>query len=74
MGYEELQNKIKELEKQGIDVSFHKKVAEAINLMDRQLSEDKKLFGYLLDNASLTEAEDTKIRELIARHTEEFDK
>jgi len=69
-----LQNKIREFEEKGIDVSFYKKVAEAINLMDRQLSEDKRLFCYLLDNASLTEAEEQKIRELIARHTEDFDK
>jgi len=73
MSYEELKEQIRELESKGIDVSFHKKVTEGINLMDRQLSEDKRLFGYLLDNAFLTETEADMIKELIARHTGDFD-
>lgn len=49
------------------------KVLSDIKLLDRQLSEDKELFGFLLDNGLVSEECEEMIRELIIKHTTEFD-
>lgn len=49
------------------------KVLSDIKLLDRQLSEDKELFGFLLDNGLVSEECEEMIRELIIKHTAEFD-
>ena len=44
-----------------------------IRVLDRQLSEDKKLFAFLMDNGLVSEEGEELIRELIIKHTAEFD-
>jgi len=50
-----------------------KKVLTSISILDRQLSEDKKLFCFLMDNGLVSEEGEEMIRELIIKHTTEFD-
>lgn len=49
------------------------KVLSDVKLLDRQLSEDKELFCFLLDNGLVSEEGEEMIRELIIKHTTEFD-
>ena len=44
-----------------------------IRVLDNQLSEDKKLFCFLMDNGLVSEEGEDLIRELIIKHTAEFD-
>lgn len=70
---ERLLIKLKEMEEKGYDVEFYKKISHGLNLMDRQLSEDKKLFCYLVDKQLVDENGEEIIRVLIEKHTKEFE-
>ena len=44
-----------------------------IRVLDKQLSEDKQLFSFLMDNGLVSEEGEELIRELIIKHTAGFD-
>lgn len=44
-----------------------------IRILNKQLSEDKKLFAFLMDNSLVSKYSEELIRELIIKHTAEFD-
>lgn len=69
---EKLIIQLKEMEEEGYDVEFYKKITYGLNLMDRQLSEDKKLFAFLTVKGLVNEIGKEFIEALIKKHTEEF--
>jgi len=72
MKFKELLKQINQFEKEGIDVTFYKRVAEAINLLDEQLSEDKKLFNYLIENQLVNKKGEEEIRKLLIMQIGDF--
>lgn len=71
---ERVEKKISELKKKGMNISFEEKMFKGINLMDKQLSQDKSLFGYLIENGLVNDEGEKLIEELIIKHTKEFEK
>lgn len=70
MEYEDLLKEIKEYEDRGMNVNFYREVAGAIDLMSKQLSEDKALFSSLIGiNLKLTE----EINTLVLKHSKQFE-
>ena len=62
-------NKFSELEGNVIN----KKGLKVIRILDNQLTEDKELFGILIDYNLVNEEGKKLINDLIIKHTEEFD-
>ena len=64
-----MKDKFAELEGKIISVNG----LRVIRILDKQLSEDKELFCFLMDNGLVSEEGEEMIRELIIKHTAEFD-
>lgn len=50
-----------------------KRIFERIKVYDRQLSEDKRLFAFLIDESLVSEEGKKLIEELVWRHIREFE-
>ena len=50
-----------------------KDIQRRVNIMDNQLTEDKALFGYLIDNKLVNDEGKEMILKLMAKHTKEFE-